>query len=241
MSRHVCRTRVRTLWEHQPYVDTSQSCYLQSLVQPFGRKEIRGLDKYIFLGIGNREDGRLQERAPLSDGAAGADLHDIIVRIDRKRWIVNLVVQEFLADHVPIDKESRLQTMYTFSDNLEMRVPPCPPTGSFRVAVCNVHAAHKTDFTVYDNDFPVVPVVYLAGEDRERYFQEGVDLDTGTRHFLEELVFHVPATYIVVKNTDFDSFFGFFDQQFFDLITNFVVAEDIILDVYMMGCPRNLL
>ena len=131
--------------------------------------------------------------------------------------------------------------MYTFSDNLEMRVPPCPPTGSFRVAVCNVHAAHKADFTVYDNDFPVVPVVYLAGEDRERYFQEGVDLDTGIRHFLEELVFHVPATYIVVKNTDFDSFFGFFDQQFFDLITNFVVAEDIILDVYMMGCPRNLL
>ena len=72
-------------------------------------------------------------------------------------------------------------------------------------------------------------------------YHQGVDLDTGIRHFLEELVFHVPATYIVVKNTDFDSFFGFFDQQFFDLITNFVVAEDIILDVYMMGCPRNLL
>ena len=169
------------------------------------------MDKYIFLGVDNCEDGRLQERTPLSDGTAGTYLHDVIVRVDRKLWIINLVVQKFLADHVPVDQESRLQTMYSLSDNLEMRVSPYSPTGPFRVAVCNVHAAHKADFAVYDNDFPVVPVVDLAGEDRKRHFQESVDFDTCIRHFLEEPVFHVPAAYVIVKDTDFDSFFGLFD------------------------------
>ena len=131
--------------------------------------------------------------------------------------------------------------MYSLSDDLEVRVSPCPPAGPFRVAVCNVHATHKTDFAVYDHDLPVVPVVYFAGEDWKRHFQESMDFDAGIRHFLEELVFHVPAAHIVVKDTDFYSFFGFLDQQFFDLVSDLVVAEDVILDVNMMGCFGNLL
>ena len=101
--------------------------------------------------------------------------------------------------------------MYSLSDDLEVRVSPCPPAGPFRVAVCNVHATHKTDFAVYDHDLPVVPVVYFAGEDWKCHFQESMDFDAGIRHFLEELVFHVPAAHIVVKNADFYSFFGFID------------------------------
>ena len=34
--------------------------------------------------------------------------HDVIIRIDRKRRIIDLFVQEFLADHIPIDKECGL-------------------------------------------------------------------------------------------------------------------------------------
>ena len=86
----------------------------------------------------------------------------------------------------------------------------------------------------------MVPVVYLAGEDRERHFQESIDFDAGIRHFLEELVFHVPAAHVVVKDTDFDTFFGFLDQQFFYLVPDFVIAEDIILDMDMVGCLGNL-
>ena len=44
----------------------------------------------------------------MSDGAAGTDLHDVIIRIDRKRRIIDLFVQEFLADHIPIDQECGL-------------------------------------------------------------------------------------------------------------------------------------
>ena len=130
--------------------------------------------------------------------------------------------------------------MYSLSDNLKMRVSPYSPTGSFRIAVCNVHAAHKTDFAVYDNDFPVVSVVDLAGEDRKRHFQESIDFDTCIRHFFEEPVFHVPAAYVIVKDTDFDTFFGLFDQQFFNLVADFVIAEDVILNMNMVGCLGNL-
>lgn len=103
------------------------------------------------------------------------------------------------------------------SDDLEVRVSPCPPAGPFRVAVCNVHATHKTDFAVYDHDLPVVPVVYFAGEDWKRHFQESMDFDAGIRHFLEELVFHVPAAHIVVKDTDFYSFLAFSISSFLTL------------------------
>ena len=89
-----------------------------------------------------------------------------------------------------------------FPTNLEVRVPPCAPSWfPYRVAVGYVHATHKPDFAVYDDDLAVVPVVHLAGEDGKRHPQESMDLDAGFRHFLKEAVFYIPATHIIIKYT----------------------------------------
>ena len=90
--------------------------------------------------------------------------------------------------------------------------------------------------------FRVVPVVYFAGEDWKRHFQESMDFDAGIRHFLEELVFHVPAAHIVVKGHGLLLLLWLSRSvSFFDLVSDLVVAEDVILDVNMMGCFGNLL
>ena len=66
------------------------------------------------------------------------------------------------------------------------------------IAIGNIHTTHIADLPVYNDNLPVIPVVHFAGEDRECYFQEGIYLNSGFLHFVEETVFYVPAAYVIV-------------------------------------------
>ena len=67
--------------------------------------------KDILLGVGDHENGRLQQSSPLTYRTASGDLHNIIA-IDFGSRIVNPIVQEFFTNHVPIDEEYGLKPVY---------------------------------------------------------------------------------------------------------------------------------
>ena len=123
--------------------------------------------KDILLGVGDHENGRLQQSSPLTYRTASGDLHNIIA-IDLGGRIVNPIVQEFFTNHVPIDEEYGLKPVHSFPYEFEMRIPPCAPRGSLIVSVGYIHASHKPDFTVYHDNLAVVPVIHLTGENGER-------------------------------------------------------------------------
>ena len=190
--------------------------------------------KDILLGVGDHENGRLQQSSPLTYRTASGDLHNIIA-IDLGGRIVNPIVQEFFTNHVPIDEEYGLKPVHSFPYKFEMRIPPCAPRGSLIVSVGYIHASHKPDFTVYHDNLAVVPVIHLTGENGERYPQERIYLDTRFLHFLKEAVFYIPATHIIIKHTYLHAFFYFLDKELLHLFSYLVITEYIILYMDMVG------
>ena len=132
------------------------------------------------------------------DRAAGYYLHDIVFIVYPCGGIVYFVVQQILADNIPVDQESGLESVHSFPDYPEMGVAPDAPFRALLIPVGNIHSSHIADLSVDNNDLPVITVIDFAGEDRESYFQEGMYFYTCILHLVKETVLYVPATYVIV-------------------------------------------
>ena len=98
-----------------------------------------------------------------------------------------------------------------------------------------IHAAYESGAAVYDDDFPVITVVYLVGEVGEAYFQETAHFDAGFAHLLEEPGGDVPTAYVVVDDAHLDAGAGAFYQDVAHQAADGVVFEDVGFDVDVLS------
>ena len=79
----------------------------------------------------------------------------------------------------------------------------------------------------------MVAVVDLAGERREAHRQERHDLNTLVAHAVEERVADVPATHIVVDESDLNALPRLIDQGIGEQQTKGIFGKDVHIDMDM--------
>ena len=87
----------------------------------------------------------------------------------------------------------------------------------------------------------MIAIVHLAGEGRKFHWEESVDVDTFATHTLIEAVVNVPAAHVIVDDPHLYALPGFVDEGICDETSQFVVGEDVALDVDALLCLSDLL
>ena len=127
------------------------------------------------------------------------------------------------------------------SANHEVGIAPRSLRIPFHITGGNVHASYEGHFTVDDNQLAVIAIVHLAGEGRKFHWEESVDVDTFATHTLIEAVVNVPAAHVIVDDPHLYALPGFVDEGICDETSQFVVGEDVALDVDALLCLSDLL
>ena len=82
----------------------------------------------------------------------------------------------------------------------------------------------------------MIPIVYLTGEHRELHGHEGMDINPGIPHLLEEGMTNMPACHVIVNQPDLDSFLCLVHQCIGNQTPQGVILEDEHVDMDMVLC-----
>ena len=121
-----------------------------------------------------------------------------------------------------------------------MSVAPGHSLRAFKIAHGYVHAADVAHAAVNDAQLAVVAVVDLAGESRELNGHEGIDVNAGGAHALEERCRNVPAAHVVVNQTHLHAGPCLVDKGVGHEASQRVVADDVGFKVYVMFGPSDV-
>ena len=191
---------------HQPDVHSCQRRGTHGKHYRLRREEVWSLHVDVSFRFEQYPYVSLHHLRPWTDGAARYDLHyAVVVYVAVKHGVVTPVGNECAVNKEPVDKKSALNAVHGATANAHVRVPPCAPVAAFHVAHGNVHAADISYLAVYYAQLAVVAVVHLACKRREFYGHEGVYVNSGVAHLLEERVGNIPAPHVVVYKADLHS------------------------------------
>ena len=115
-----------------------------------------------------------------------------------------------------------------------MRIAPLLFSGALHIALGDVHAADESYPAVYHAYLAVITVVHLAGKRRKPYRHERMHVDARFSHALKEGILHLPATHIIIYQSDFHSLLRLVYQGISHQITQGIILEDVGIQMDMM-------
>ena len=105
----------------------------------------------------------------------------------------------------------------------------------------HIETAHKSDTSVYDHDFPVVTVIYTQLKLSEKCREELSHLNSFIFQTLPVLILHCTAAHTVEKYPDRHSLSRFLNKDFLNLLPQFIIPDDVILQMDIFFCLPHLL
>ena len=150
-----------------------------------------------------------------------------------------MVCNRLPGRHIPIRKESTLQTAYGIPHDAHMRIAPYRLVciHLIKITLCQIHAAHIAYNTVDDHNLPMIPEIHLTGKLRKTHRKESRHLYTLRFHLLEKAILHVPTSHVVVHQPDAHPLTGFGRQSLAHQSSHLVIFYDIEFHMDMM--PRR--
>ena len=110
-----------------------------------------------------------------------------------------------------------------------------PPITEFlipsEILSSDVKSSYKTDSSVNNNDFSVIPVIHTKLQLPKQRREEFRNLNSFFFEALPVTVFHRSASHTVKKDTNFHAFSRFLNKYLLYFLPQFIVADNVILHV----------
>ena len=149
------------------------------------------------------------------------------------------------VNKVPVNQESALNAIHTAPLDTQMGITPKHPLASCFLPLASfllapdiprgdVHTTNEPDLSINHAQLSVVTIVHLTGKGREFHRHEAMYLNARIPHPFKERALHVPAAHIVVDHPHLHMLLGLVNQRVSNHVSQFVVVEDIRVDMDMM-------
>ena len=170
---------------YQPHIDACQCRVAQGAQYGLGRNQVRRLDIYIFLRLGDNPHHALHGDVPAVHRARGGNLHRDVAVGKHLREIAG-VIKQFLSGEIPVCQEGDLHFSDSGADHPEMGISPVAPLYARGISLGYVHPSGVADTAVDDDYLPVIAVIGVTGEERQPYLQEWLHLHASRLHIIIE-------------------------------------------------------
>ena len=175
----------------------------------------------------------LHNIGPRHDGAAGYHLGYAVIRHGVEHGVVLAVGDERAVYEVPVYQESSLYGVDHSAFDPEVRIAPGVPRGSLHVPQGDVHAPYEAHPAVYYAQLAVVSVVNLTREGRKAYRHKRLNVYPGVAHTLEEPVAYIPASHVVIYQSDLYSLARLVYERIGHQVAQRIVYDDVRHHVYV--------
>ena len=234
---HLWQTGIASFWYQQVYIDAGQGCRDESIIQSFGRKEVRSLDIDMFAGTLDTVDGGLLDGTPLPHGAGAYELylHTLVGYGYRQIGIVAGEIDDSSRYDIPVQQETALQTGHHIAHHTEVSIAPQTEPVARVIAIGHIHTAQIAYFTIYNGYLPVIAVVYAAGQYGEEDRHKRIGFHSGSAQSFPVATARSPRTHMIEYDPHLHALLHLAYKQIGQATAQMVILYDVELNMYMVA------
>src|SRR5690606_4047907 len=99
------------------------------------------------------------------------------------------------------------------------------------ILITDIDSAYERNVSIHHNDFSMVSVIDSVCERKKQDFIKRKDLNSVFPETPDQGSPDFGTSEIIIKKTDFYTFFGLLNKNFFDGATGFIIFKDVVFQV----------